>query len=79
MMDLNLDNYEEWEIAQGITVRFLKNLLESQKRDWISEEEIKAYLLIISDNMWIKDFKKYAEENDLDKYCEEIYKEYDLD
>lgn len=79
MMDLDLDNYAEWEMAQGIAVKFLKNLVESHEGLWDDEIEIKSYLWVISDNMWIVDFKKYAKEQNLEKYCEEIYKNYEMD
>jgi len=79
MMDLDLDNYSEWEIAQSITVKFLKNLIEDHKGIYDDEAEVKSYLWVLSDNMWIMDFKKYAKEQDLEKYCEDIYKNYEMD
>jgi hypothetical protein len=82
MMDLDLDNYAEWEVAQKIVVKFLKNSLESPfSGAWSkdTETELKSYLWVLSDNMWIVDFKKYAKEQDLEKYCEDIYKDYEMD
>jgi len=78
-MDLDLDNYSEWEVAQGITIKFLKNLIEDHKSFSEDESELKCYLHVLSDNMWIVDFKKYAQEQDLEKYCEDIYKNYEMD
>lgn len=77
-MDLDLNNYAQWEIAQKITVKFLKDILKTNEA-LEEESELKAYLWVISDNMWIEDFKKYAKEKGYEKYCEEIYKNYNMD
>lgn len=75
-MKLDLDNFEEWEMAQKVTVDFLKDCLTIAVEHGASEFEIKAYLYVISDNTYIGEFKEYAKKNNYEKYCEEIYKNY---
>lgn len=76
-MNLDMDNFEEWEIAQKITIKYLKNIIEDYTFE--SDKELKAYLWVLSDNMWIGDFIKYAKEKNLEDHCKKIYKTYKLD
>lgn len=75
-MKLDLDEDKEWDIAQKITVDFLKHSLDISLEWGSDEEEIKAYLYVLSDNMYIGDFKQYAKEKNLEHHCESIYKAY---
>jgi hypothetical protein len=72
---MDLSDFSEWEKAQKVTVEFIKDVI---KDGFETDDELKAYLLVLSDNMWIMDFKQYAEENNLQDSCQEIYKNYEL-
>lgn len=77
MMHLELDKFDEWEIAQKITVEFLQDTIKMEQDFDNREVAIKSYLFVLSDHMYIGDFKKYAKENDLEDYCKEIYEYYE--
>lgn len=72
-ISVNLD----YDDQRKLTIKFLKESLELGMRFGADRQEIKAYLYILSDHMYIGDFKKYAKKKDLEDYCEEIYKKYD--
>jgi hypothetical protein len=74
MMNLELD--VDWEVAQRCTVAFLKEAIDTAIEWGASEYELKAYLYVLADNMYIKDFKEYAKEKNLEDYCEKIYENY---
>lgn len=66
------------EQKQKIAIEYLKSCVEDiLEYGYISrEKELKAYLRVISDNMYIGDFIEYAKDNSLTKYCKKIFKEY---
>ena len=72
---MDLSDFSKWEKAQKITVEFIKEVI---KDGFETDDELKAYLLVLSDNMRFKDFKQYAEENNLQDSCQEIYKNYEF-
>lgn len=72
---MDLSDFSEWEKAQKITVEFIKEIIKDGVE---TDKELNAYLLVLSDNMWFKDFKQYAEENHLQNYCQEIYENYEF-
>ena len=72
---MDLSDFSDWEKAQKVTVEFIKEVI---KDGFETDDELKAYLLVLSDNMWFKDFKQYAEENNLQDSCQEIYKNYEF-
>lgn len=75
---MNLELDVDWEVAQRCTVSFLKEAIDTAISWGASEYEMKAYLYVLADNMYIGDFKEYAKEKNLEGYCKEIYEEYEF-
>lgn len=70
----------EWEQEQEIVRNYLKECIEDIIQFNIEERknELKAYLYVLADNLYIGDFVNYAEEKNLSKFCKKIYKAYDI-
>lgn len=66
----------DFDQCQEIVVAFMKDSLDTALRFDASEYEIKSYLYVLADHMYIGDFRKYAQEKNLENYCEEIYERY---